>query len=82
MYNLSEMLLLKMYNHIYPGGIPSIELAPNFRLLIGRGGYLTIEQFRNSFNKIEYIDYGVTNLDSDKLKQKSLCNLFEEKIKF
>ena len=54
LYNMSEMLLLKMYNDINPSTIPYIEDAPHWRKLQHYGGDLNIDQFRSSFNKIEY----------------------------
>ena len=77
LYDMSEMLLLKMYNTIYPKSITNIEYAPSWKMLTEYGGNLDIIQFRNSFNKIEYKYFGTT-----KLSQQSLVNLFEEKLKF
>ena len=76
---MSEMLLLKMYNDIYPSAIPFIEEAPHWRKLQHYGGDLNIDQFRSSFNKIEYKDHGMI---FDIPKFKSLGCLFEEKLKF
>lgn len=78
LYDQSEVLLLKIYNSIYPKIIPSIDAAPSWRLLKDYGGNLDILQFRESFNKIEYKNYGNINF----ICQKSICTLFEEKIKF
>ena len=77
-YVLSEMLLLKMYNEIYVNG-GSIEQAPHWRTLRQCGGDLTIEEFRNSFNKIEYQKHGYV---TDIPKFKPIGMLFEEKLKF
>ena len=77
MYNMSEMLLLKMYNNIYPDKIPSIEEAPHWRLLKQSGGHLSIEEFRNSFSKITFQSHGIINIDC-----KSLGNIYEEKLRF
>jgi len=79
MYTMSEFLLLKMYNDIYPNEVPFIEKAPSWRLLHSYGGHLTIEEFRKSFNKIEYKEFGDT---MTAIKFKSLGQLFEEKLKF
>jgi hypothetical protein len=77
-YNISEMLLLKMYTDIYPDHPPSIiEEAPHWRKLKEYGGDLCIEDFRDSFNKIEYKNHGFIVP-----KFKSLGILFEEKLKF
>lgn len=79
MYNMSEMLLLKMYNNIYPDEIPSIEEAPHWRLLKQSGGHLSIDQFRDSFSKITYQPYGTVNFQID---CRSLGNIYEEKLRF
>lgn len=76
-YNMSEMLLLKMYNNIYPDKIPSIDEAPHWRLLKQSGGHLSIEQFRDSFSKITYQSHGTVNIEC-----KSLGNIYEEKLRF
>ena len=53
------MLLLKMYNDIYQHTtIPYIEEAPHWRKLKEYGGDLSIDEFRDSFNKIEYKNHG------------------------
>lgn len=79
MYDLSEMLLLKMYHDIYPTKVVSIDEAPHWRKLKKYGGDLTIEEFRNSFNNIEYKSHGYFD---GKPRFKSLGVLFEEKLKF
>ena len=78
-YNMSEMLLLKMYHDIYPKKVAIIDEAPHWRKLKKYGGDLTIGQLRDSFNKIEYKEYGYV---SDIIKFRSLGVLFEEKLKF
>jgi 6-phosphogluconate dehydrogenase len=78
-YNLSEMLLLKMYHDICPKNVQVIDEAPHWRKLKKCGGDLTIEEFRDSFNKIEYKEYGNV---SQSLKFRSVGVLFEEKLKF
>jgi hypothetical protein len=78
-YDISEMLLLKMYHDIYPTKVVSIDEAPHWRKLKESGGDLTIEEFRDSFNKIEYKNHGyITNIPTFK----SMGVLFEEKLKF
>jgi hypothetical protein len=79
MYDISEMLLLKMYHDIYPTKVQSIDKAPHWRKLKQCGGDLNIEKFRDSFNKIEYQDHGYIN---SLPKFKSMGVLFEEKLKF
>jgi hypothetical protein len=76
-YDMSEMLLLKMYNNIHSNKITIIEAAPHWRKRKEYGGELTIAQYRNSFNKIEYKNHGMI------IPQfKSIGLLFEEKLKF
>lgn len=79
MYAMSEMLLLKMYHDIYPTRVTEIDEAPHWRKLKQYGGDLTIEEFRDSFNKIEYKQHGYVSYVP---KFKSLGVLFEEKLKF
>lgn len=74
LYSMSEMLLLKMYHDIYPTIVVSIDEAPHWRKLLEYGGDLTIEKFRESFNKIEHKPHGIMF--------KSCGMLFEEKLKF
>jgi hypothetical protein len=78
-YNLSEMLLLKMYHDIYSKNVDIIDKAPHWRKLGRYGGDLSIEQFRDSFNKIEYKEHGSI---SQLIKFRSVGVLFEEKLKF
>ena len=74
-YRYSESLLLKMYNSFNPEE-ETIEIvsAPHWRTLVEFGGNLSIEQFRESFNKVSYIDHGIYCV--------SIGRLFEDKIKF
>jgi hypothetical protein len=85
LYDNSEMLLIKMYNDIMLSddkiteNVFSIDPAPNWRLLKEYGGSLSIEEFRNNFNKIEYENFGyVKNFPTFN----SIGVLFEKKIKF
>jgi hypothetical protein len=79
LYDMSECLLLKMYHDIHPTKVTAIDEAPHWRKLKQCGGDLTIEEFRDSFNKIEYQNHGFI---SGVPKFKSLGMLFEEKLKF
>jgi len=79
LYDMSEGLLLKMYHDIHPTKVVSIDEAPHWRKLKQFGGDLTIEQFRESFNKIEYQNHGFMSCFP---KFKSVGVLFEEKLKF
>lgn len=73
-YNLSHTLLLHMYKDLNDEHVDHIVSAPHWRLLKSYGGHLTIEEFRESFNKIEYINHGI-------ITQKSLGILFEHRIR-
>jgi hypothetical protein len=93
LYDMSENLLTKLYFDMYIGNenikkpdnkfdsknLIFIESAPHWRLLKKYGGYLTIEQFRENFNKILYEYHGIINPESF---FKPVAFIFEEKIKF
>jgi hypothetical protein len=79
LYRDSHILLLKIYNSIHHVHINDIDIAPHWRKLINYTGDLTIEQFRHNFNKVEYIDHGITmNFPTCY----SIKTLFEENLKF
>jgi hypothetical protein len=79
LYRYSETLLLKMYNKLVSSdtkyNVPEILPAPHWRLLEEFGGHLTIEQFRETFNKVEYKDHGLITC-------KSIGKIYEDNIKF
>jgi hypothetical protein len=79
MYDYSDILLIKIYNKIFDLNCTSISLAPHWRVLKKYGGNLDINEFRNSFNKIEYEYHGNANYHDKFLP---IINYFEEKIKF
>ena len=91
LYNMSENLLVKMYYDMYVKTLDTedakfnaknlifIEAAPHWRLLREYGGHLTIEEFRENFNKILYEFHGVINPETF---FKPVGFIFEEKIKF
>lgn len=55
-YSLSKTLLYKLY-HDFNGYIPSsIVPAPDWKILQSYGGYMNIEEFRNSFQNLEITD--------------------------
>ncbi len=74
MYNNSETLLIKMYNELNSENVEEIIPAPHWRMLCEFGGTLTIEQYRETFNKIAYIDHGIICV--------SIGRLFEDNLKF
>ncbi len=80
MYRHSEALLLQMYNTFVDKNEPihttqEIMPAPHWRMLIEFGGTLSLEEFRDSFNKILYTDHGVISC-------RSMGRLYEDQIKF
>ena len=79
LYRDSENLTLKMYNDMNTDTVNEIEPAHHWRKLIPYGGDLSIHQFREHFNKIEYVCHG-TFVDYTRFH--SIGVLFEEKIKF
>ena len=78
-YKDSLMLLSKMYYDLFNTKFNIIQ-APSWRMLSEFGGNMSIEEFRKSFNKIEYLDIGqhITNMPV----QYSIGHIYEEKIKF
>lgn len=76
LYQYSESLLLTLYNELHDtDNIKEIMPAAHWRTLCDFGGHLTIEQLRESFNKVRYIDHGIISFVS-------LGKMFEDKIKF
>lgn len=75
LYRYSEMLLLRMWSLFNDSSEPvQILPAPHWRTLREFGGHLSIEQFRESFNRIQFINHGI--------RFSSLGYLFEDKLKF
>jgi hypothetical protein len=74
MYRYSENLLLQMYNELYEE-VKEIMDAPHWRVLKEFGGHLEIEQFRESFNKVEYTNHGIISC-------LSIGQIFEDQIRF
>ena len=97
-YYSSSRLLRQMYMDILKGTrndnskdgndqvkIKSISImpAPHWRLLRSYGGCLTIEKYREAFNKSEYIYHGFYKSESSKNKNfAEITRLYEENIKF
>jgi hypothetical protein len=85
LYNYSEILLTKLFNHIMKVENNSNDLenlkispAPHWRLLQVYGGHLSINKFRENFNKVTYNFHGIINKDIFK----PIGHLYEEKINF
>ena len=78
-YNLSKSLLIAMYEKLF--GIDfAIFPAPDWRLLTQYGGHLSIDEFREQFNRIEYID--IENRFLNGPVQYNSGKVYEQKIKF
>ena len=79
LYDNSQHLLFKLFNSFFENNF-EINTAPSWRLLTKYGGSLSIEKYRNSFNKIIY-----NNLN-EFIQKLTVCKpvgfLFEKKIKF
>lgn len=74
LYRFSKTLLYQLYRDVNNADIKEIIPAPHWRILQDFGGNKTIQQFRDSFNKIEYINHGMVSFVSS-------GRLFEDKIK-
>lgn len=77
LYENSDLLLNKLYNDMYETKNIKIFPAPHWRLLQDYGGNLSINQFRDNFNKMKYENHGTI------LKLfKPMGMLYEEKMNF
>ena len=79
LYENADILLSKLYQDMYNVKNIVINPSPHWRLLIEYGGYLTIQQFRDNFNKTTYESHGVIR-NTDIFKP--IATLFEEKLNF
>jgi len=80
LYANSRTLLIGMYNELNADNgstDPVLEIipAPHWRMLDEHGGPLTIQKFRETFNKILYISHG-------SIACVSLGKLYEDNLKF
>jgi hypothetical protein len=77
LYENSDFLLNKLYNDMYETKNIKIFPAPHWRLLQEYGGNLSLNQFRDNFNKMKYENHGTI------LKLfKPIGMLYEEKMNF
>jgi len=79
LYDMSKVLLMKMYNTMMNTKTVIISPAPHWRTLEQYGGHLNIIKFREGFNKIEYKYHGTSKPIPKFLP---IGSLFEENIKF
>ena len=80
LYASSVTLLHSMYSKIFGTVSPEIAPAPHWRLLYNYGGSLSIEEFRKSFETVEYHnldDYVYLMPDS-----RMIGKLYEKRVKF
>lgn len=74
-YKNSEPLIYKIYSELFPSSKPiKLVSAPDWRTLEAFGGHLSIEKYRDSFNKISYENIG-------KISCRSVGYLFENNVK-
>jgi len=79
MYDNSIILLNKIMKKITDNLKFEIDPAPHWRLLKDYGGYMSIDEFRNSFNKSYFHPHGIIKTVP---KFKSVGWLYEKKLKF
>lgn len=79
LYANSKLLMYKLYFDIFGCYPKDLIPAPSWKLLIEYGGHLTIDDYRKTFNKIQYIELGKVIYIP---KFKTVEYLFEEKNKF
>ena len=78
LYNNSIQLLNQFYYNIYNKEM-GLDSANSWRLLKEYGGNQTINDFRNNFKKVSYVDhYIVENIPQNK----PIGHIYEKKIKF
>ena len=76
-YDDSNRLLIQMYNDIFETKLKTIAPADDWRLLKDRGnGHLTIEKFRENFNRVSYKYHGYIK------NMRPITHLFEQKLRF
>ena len=85
LYQYSDILLVKLFNYIMTLENKNVDVkkiiitpAPHWRLLQLYGGHLTINKFRENFNKITFNFHGIINKEIFR----PIGHLYEEKINF
>jgi hypothetical protein len=76
MYDMSQMLLTKIYNKLNNTKAMTISPASSWRVLKEYGGHMSVEKLRSNFGKIDYDYSGYTQ------KCLPIAHLYEEKVKF
>lgn len=77
LYDNSMVLLYKMCNEMNGTTGVIFDAAPSWRLLREYGGIIDIQTFRSSFDRMDYVDFGVI-----RPKYKSIGMAYEERLKF
>lgn len=76
LYTYSEMLCLQMYHEMNEDtNVIEIMPSPHWRTLECFGGHLSIEKFRECFNRVFYTDYGI-------ISTVSIGRLYSDTLKF
>jgi hypothetical protein len=75
LYRYSKSLLMTMYNEMFNTKTTQISPSPHWKTLVEYGGHLSIDEFREGFDNIEYKDHGT-------LTMQGISNLFEKKLRF
>ena len=78
LYSESKVLLSRIFYSLFITDKKIIP-APSWRLLENFGGHLTIDEFRKSYNKVEYLP--LDNIITDLARFKPTGFLFEQKVK-
>lgn len=76
MYKDSQRLLLKMYRDLCESNLDEIEPSHHWRTLSVYGGSLSIEKYRSTLGKTEYINHGTV------IRNAKIGVLFEQKLRF
>ena len=76
MYDMSQMLLTKIFNKLNNTKAMTISPASSWRVLKEYGGHMSVEKLRSNFGKIDYDYSGYTQ------KCLPISHLYEEKVKF
>lgn len=80
-YAQSKHLLMRMYVEIFkPSKLCKINPAPSWRLLKAYGGFMDINEFRNSFTNFVYVDNDIAITKLPKVH--SIGHIFEEQYIF
>ena len=76
-YNGSRMLMYKMYKDI-TGNVLTVRSAPHWKQLVEYGGWSSIDEFRDNFDKIDYEYHGTIKYFPT---MKSNGHIWEEKFR-